>query len=68
MENINKFIEKIRKYFRGVWTEGRRVSWPSSQELKASTLIVLITLVVVTAYLWLCDSIFGRIFLKLRQL
>lgn len=68
MDKINKFVENIRKYFRGVATEVKRVSWPSSDELRSSTIIVLITLVSVTVYLWLCSSIFGRIIDKLRSL
>ncbi len=68
MDKVNKFVENIRKYFRGVATEVKRISWPSSDELKASTIIVLITLVSVTVYLWLCSSIFGRVIDKLRSL
>ncbi len=66
MEKIRKTIAGIKSYLQGVKTEFRRVSWPSKQELKASTVIVLITLFTVTSYLWICDQIFLKIFEKLR--
>jgi len=62
MEKLKKIFAGIAKYIKSVHTEAKRISWPSKQELKSSTIIVLITLIVVTFYLWLCDNLFYRLF------
>lgn len=66
MNKFSKAIEGIKSYFKGVRTEFRRVSWPSKHELKSSTIIVLVTLITVTSYLWVCDKIFTKVFEMLR--
>jgi preprotein translocase subunit SecE len=67
MEKITKVIEKAKRYIQNVRTELKRVSWPSKKELYASTVIVLITLIAISGYMWLCDSIFLKIFEKLGR-
>lgn len=67
MDKISKAIEGIKTYLQGVKAEFKRVAWPSKHELKASTIIVLITLFSVTSYLWICDQLFIKIFEKLRS-
>lgn len=66
MDKITKAFENIKKYLQSVKTEMKRVTWPSKQELKSSTVIVLITLISVTTYLYLCDSVFVKLFEKIR--
>jgi preprotein translocase subunit SecE len=66
MDKVFKAFENIKKYIQAVRTELKRVTWPSKQELRASTVIVLITLITVTAYLWICDSVLLKLFEKIR--
>lgn len=66
MDKIKKIIENTGKYLQGVKAELKRVAWPSKQELKASTTIVLITMIAVTAYLWFCNEVFSKLFQFLR--
>lgn len=67
MEKFKKMFSGISKYLKSVQTELKRVTWPSKQELKSSTIIVLITLFTVTFYLWLCDTVLSRLFEILRK-
>ena len=67
MEKLKKLYAGVAKYLKSVQTELKRVSWPSKHELKSSTIIVLITLFSVTLYLWLCDSVFARLFDLIRE-
>ena len=67
MEKLKKLYDGVAKYLKSVQTELKRVSWPSKQELKSSTIIVLITLFSVTAYLWFCNSVFNRLFELVRK-
>lgn len=65
--DFNKIFNNVKKYLQGVKTEMKRVTWPSKKELYSSTVIVLITLVSVTAYLWVWDNVFTYLFDKVRQ-
>ncbi|HLL39827.1 MAG TPA: preprotein translocase subunit SecE [Rubrobacteraceae bacterium] len=46
------------EFVRGVRGELRRVSWPNRDQLQQSTAVVLIILVLLTAYVFLWDTIF----------
>lgn len=62
------WIERIKKYLQGVKVEFKRITWPSKQELKSSTIIVLFTLAAVTTFLWLCNTLFTTVFEYFRQI
>ncbi len=49
-------MNKIRTYLQESYHELlHKVSWPSWEELQASTMIVLITTAIVTVIVWLMD-------------
>jgi preprotein translocase subunit SecE len=64
MEKIKKLFSDLVKYFKAVRSEVKRITWPSSQELKASTIVVIITLIIVTTYLFIVDTVLGQLFKK----
>lgn len=51
-------LERFIRYIREVRTELARVDWPSRRELIASTMIVVVVLLVVALYLGFWDYIF----------
>jgi preprotein translocase subunit SecE len=53
-----------RQFFSEVVGEMRKVLWPSGQRVRISTVIVLVTVIVLTAYIYGLDSLF----IKLVQL
>jgi preprotein translocase SecE subunit len=55
-------IEEAKKYLKSVQTESKRITWPTQQQMKAFVAVVLVTLIVVTAYLFICDVVFTKIF------
>lgn len=61
---MKKLFNDIVKYFKAVRSEVKRITWPSSQELKASTIVVIITLFIVTGYLYIVDVILSELFKK----
>ncbi|MCE1245882.1 MAG: preprotein translocase subunit SecE [Firmicutes bacterium] len=67
MDKLKSIYAGVAKYLKSVQTELKRVSWPSKQELKSSTVIVLLTLVAVTVYLWACDSVLAKVFELIRK-
>ncbi len=52
----------MRAYFKSVSNEAKRVTWPTGTELYAATVVVMITLVFFTCYLYLFNSLFDRVF------
>ena len=50
-----KFIEEVRN-------EMRKVSWPTKKELTSYTGVVGLAVVIVCALIWVCDTIFARVF------
>jgi preprotein translocase subunit SecE len=54
-----------RQFLKEVRTELRRVDWPSRAELISYTMVVLVTIVVLTTYVFGLDSLFSKAILKL---
>ncbi len=65
MNSVKKLFLDVVKYLKTVRSEVKRISWPSPQELKTSTLVVIVTLGLVTGYLYIVDVLLAQIFLKI---
>ncbi len=52
----------ITRYFRETVGELRKVSWPTRQEATNLTIVVLIVIVMMSAYLGVFDFIYSRFF------
>ncbi len=50
-----------RKFTKDVRNELRRVSWPNREQLRQSTAVVLIIVLVLAAYVAAWDFVFGRL-------
>jgi preprotein translocase subunit SecE len=48
---------RFTQYLRETGMEMKRVSWPSIAELKESTIVVLVTVTVITIFLFAVDKI-----------
>jgi preprotein translocase subunit SecE len=67
MAKAEKSIErrqpnKIQQYFRETIGELRKVNWPTWQEAKNLTIVVLIVTISMSAFLGLLDFIFTQLF------
>lgn len=51
--NINNFISEVT-------VELKKVSWPTRSELIGSTIVVIISVAVMAAYIGICDFIFSK--------
>jgi preprotein translocase subunit SecE len=54
-------IERIKTYFAETRTELKKVSWPSRQELREATRVVIISTIIVTIFIGVVDQILSRI-------
>ena len=54
--------EKIVNFFTDVVKEMKKVTWPTQNELKESTVIVIITCLILAAFTYLIDMSITQIF------
>lgn len=55
------------QFFKGVWSEVKKVTWPSRQELFKTTFAVILFIVVFTVIVGLIDLGFGTLFQNFLQ-
>lgn len=60
-------VERATRYLREVRAELNRVTWPSRQELIASTVVVLVVVAVTAAYLGAWDALFTWLFQRVLR-
>ena len=54
-------IEKLKNYLIETRTEMKKVTWPTKDELKESTRVVVVATLVLTAFIGVVDQILSRI-------
>jgi len=54
-------FEKIKQYIENVQTEMKKVSWPTWEELKGSTYIVLSLSLILSIFLFIVDLILNKV-------
>ncbi|MGI6552700.1 MAG: preprotein translocase subunit SecE [Bacillota bacterium] len=54
-----KFSERATKFFRGVWSELKKVHWPNRKEIATYTTVVVVSVFIVALMIWIVDSIFS---------
>ncbi len=50
-------MERIRGFFKDVRAESAKVSWPTRNELRDSTIVVIITVILVSIFVGLVDQV-----------
>ena len=64
-ENTNQLEEtkdKIKTYFKGVKSEWGKITWPQRPQVISETIIVLIIVFILTAFVYLIDIAFKGLF------
>jgi len=54
-------MEQVREYLKDVRGELKRVSWPTREELRDSTVVVIVTVLLVAAFIGLVDQGLNRV-------
>ena len=54
-------IGKIKQFVSDVTKEMKKVSWPSREQLKESTMVVIVTTLIFTVVIYIIDFAFGEI-------
>ena len=50
-------FQKINKFFLEVRQEMAKVSWPTRDELKGTTIIVIVIIVILSVFIWVADKV-----------
>ena len=58
--SIKSWPERIKGFYNDVRTEMKKVTSPSFKEVRATTLVVIITVGVFGLYFWAVDSVIGK--------
>jgi len=53
------WMDQAREFVKDVRVESTRVSWPTRQELRDSTVVVIVMVLLVSAYLFVWDRAFA---------
>ena len=62
---MNKYIGKASQYYRDVLSEMRKVMWPSKDEVKDFTIVVLTVSGILAAFTFLVDWVINFVMSKL---
>jgi preprotein translocase subunit SecE len=54
-------MEQVREYLKDVRSELTKVSWPTREELRDSTVVVIVTVLLVAAFIGLVDQGLNRV-------
>lgn len=57
----NNFFESVKKYLREVRAELNKVNWPNLQELSSYTTVVLVTVLIVAAFIGVVDLVVSQV-------
>jgi len=57
---IAAWPEAIKTYFEELKMEMRRVTWPNEKQVKATTVVVIVSVFAFAAYFFVVDFIIGR--------
>ncbi len=59
---MDKFINSVQTYFRGVRAEWGKISWPERKQVVSETIFVVVIVFVFTVAIYLMDIIFKGLF------
>jgi preprotein translocase subunit SecE len=59
--DVKEKVEIVKAYFRDVYLEGKRITWPSRKDALKGTYVVLITVFVAALFLGVVDIGLARL-------
>ncbi|MBV8821076.1 MAG: preprotein translocase subunit SecE [Acidobacteriaceae bacterium] len=65
MQRVGSWPTRVKDYYEELKLEMRRVSWPSWKQVRATTLVVIVSVFAFAAYFALVDEIVGSAINKL---
>ena len=60
-KNKKPFFARMKKYFKDTKSELKKVTWPSKEQLKQNTGVIIAFIVMVAIFLFIYDTAFGAL-------
>ena len=60
IQRASSWPVQVKDYVSELQTEMRRVTWPSWKQVRATTLVVIITVAIFGLYFWAIDTMIGK--------
>ena len=60
VKRVGQWPLRVKDYVGELQTEMRRVTWPNSKQVRATTLVVIVTVFAFAAYFAVVDLVLGR--------
>ena len=57
LQRVKDIVPRSRQFFTEVWTELRKVHWPTPQETMAATVVVIVVVIIVALWLGFVDGV-----------
>jgi len=54
------FLEKFKKFLGEVRVEATKVSWPNRDELRESTVVVIVAVFIISIFIYIVDIVIGK--------
>jgi len=54
-------VSRLRRFFNEAWSELKKVSWPTREQVRNLTVLVFVVSFVVGAYITILDTVFTRV-------
>jgi preprotein translocase subunit SecE len=64
-EKVLSWPARTKRYVQDLQTEMKRVTWPNWKQVRATTVVVIITVFLFAGYFFLIDQVIGRTITKL---
>ena len=61
-------IDRLSDFLKDVRVEVRKVTWPSRDELRESTMVVIVTVAIISLFIAVVDRVVGFVVTKLLML
>ncbi len=61
LQRLKNMPQRIAKFFKGMWSEVKKITWLTPKELLRHTGVVFGLVAIMTLIFWAGDSIFGAL-------
>jgi preprotein translocase SecE subunit len=67
LDRVMEYPRRVQKYFHDVRSELKLVNWPSWDDVKSTTVVVVVTVAFFAIYFLITDTIFSRMWSYFRH-
>ena len=56
MNRVQQAVLSVRTFFEEVWAELKKCAWPTGRELRESSIVVVVAVLLLAVYISVCDA------------